>query len=75
MDASGLLGLLNLPSVLILVCGILGLLVGSFLNVVIYRLPKMMEHDWHAQCAELRGENVPQNEQLSLARPRSRCPE
>ena len=75
MDASGLLGLLNLPSVLILVCGILGLLVGSFLNVVIYRLPKMMEHDWHAQCAELRGENVPQNKQLSLARPRSRCPE
>lgn len=28
-------------------------MVGSFLNVVIYRLPKMMEREWHAQCAEL----------------------
>ena len=75
MDASSLLGLLDRPSVLIIVCGILGLLVGSFLNVVIHRLPKMMERDWHTQCAELRGENMPQDEQLSLAKPRSRCPE
>jgi leader peptidase (prepilin peptidase)/N-methyltransferase len=55
-------------------CGILGLLVGSFLNVVIHRLPKMMERDWHSQCAELRGEEVPASEHLSLAKPRSRCP-
>ena len=55
-------------------CGILGHLVGSFLNVVIHRLPKMMERDWHSQCAELRGEEVPASEHLSLAKPRSRCP-
>lgn len=33
--------------------GLLGLLVGSFLNVVIYRLPKMMENQWAAECAEM----------------------
>jgi leader peptidase (prepilin peptidase)/N-methyltransferase len=38
------------------VAGLLGLCVGSFLNVVIHRLPKMMEQDWQAQCADLRGE-------------------
>lgn len=54
--------------------GLLGLCVGSFLNVVIHRLPKMMERDWLAQCAELRGENVPADAPLSLSRPRSRCP-
>ena len=32
---------------------LLGLIVGSFLNVVIYRLPKMMEWDWHEQCCDL----------------------
>ena len=55
--------------------GLLGLCVGSFLNVVIHRLPKMMEQEWQAQCAELRGEIAPGvAEPLSLARPRSRCP-
>ena len=55
--------------------GLVGLCVGSFLNVVIHRLPKMMEADWSQQCAELRGESVPTlSEPLTLARPRSRCP-
>ena len=55
--------------------GLLGLCVGSFLNVVIHRLPKMMEMEWQAQCAELRGETVSSAaEPLSLAKPRSRCP-
>lgn len=54
--------------------GLLGLCVGSFLNVVIHRLPKIMEQDWHAQCADLRGEAVPAEPTLSLATPRSRCP-
>ena len=35
------------------VFGFIGLLVGSFLNVVIYRLPKMMEKQWADECAEL----------------------
>lgn len=54
--------------------GLLGLCVGSFLNVVIHRLPKMMEQEWQAQCAELRDEPAPTAATLSLARPRSRCP-
>ena len=55
--------------------GLLGLCVGSFLNVVIHRLPKIMEQEWHAQCAELRGEEAPSaTKTISLAKPRSRCP-
>ena len=53
---------------------LIGLAVGSFLNVVIYRLPKIIESAWQQECAELRGETLPQEEQISLARPRSRCP-
>ena len=54
--------------------GFLGLLVGSFLNVVIYRLPKMMEQQWAAECAELTGQTTePTAEKLSLISPRSRC--
>jgi leader peptidase (prepilin peptidase) / N-methyltransferase len=53
---------------------VFGLVVGSFLNVVIHRLPIMMERDWLAQCAELRGEEAHAQEPLSLAMPRSRCP-
>ena len=53
--------------------GVLGLLVGSFLNVVIYRLPKMMERQWALECAELQGTVAPAAEPFSLARPRSRC--
>lgn len=60
---------------LALAAGLLGLCVGSFLNVVIHRLPRMMEREWQAQCAELRGETPSTAEApLSLSRPRSRCP-
>ena len=62
------------PPLFSLVCGILGLLVGSFLNVVIHRLPKMLDNDWRCQCAELLGEEPPAGERLTLAYPRSRCP-
>jgi len=62
------------PLLFILVTVILGLLIGSFLNVVIYRLPVMMEREWLAQCAELNGKKIPENDELTLSTPRSRCP-
>ncbi len=54
--------------------GVLGLLVGSFMNVVIYRLPKMLEAEWADNCAELSGTEMPERAPFNLARPRSRCP-
>jgi leader peptidase (prepilin peptidase)/N-methyltransferase len=51
-----------------------GLLIGSFLNVVIHRLPIMMERDWQSQCAEFSGAPGPVFDSLSLVSPRSRCP-
>ena len=51
------------------------LLIGSFLNVVIHRLPKMMEADWHVQCAELRGEAIADAPAYNLWLPRSACPQ
>lgn len=68
-----MLSLLSDPLAFTILAGLLGLFVGSFLNVVIHRLPRMMERDWHAQAAELRGEEPPASERFNLAtqRPRS----
>lgn len=68
-------GFLSSPGGFLAAAVLFGLLVGSFLNVVIHRLPRMMEREWAAQCAELRGESASESEPFSLARPRSRCPE
>ncbi len=62
------------PPVFLFVCLLLGLAVGSFLNVVIYRLPKMMEAEWQAQAAQLRGETLAPAPRYDLAAPRSHCP-
>lgn len=51
-----------------------GLLIGSFLNVVVYRLPKMLEQQWAAECAEMSGTTPTSHPPFDLARPRSRCP-
>ena len=56
---------------------VLGLVVGSFLNVVIYRLPIMMERDWKRECEnflELSNENAAEPERFNLAVPNSCCP-
>ncbi len=55
---------------------VLGLLIGSFLNVVIYRLPVMMEREWKAQAHEYLGkdENTGEEAPFSLSRPASHCP-
>ena len=63
--------------------GVLGLLIGSFLNVVIHRLPRMMEQEWNAECEQWAEEQKangtkiqlpPATEVLTLSKPRSRCP-
>ncbi|CAN4267903.1 PulO Type II secretory pathway, prepilin signal peptidase PulO and related peptidases [Methylophilaceae bacterium] len=53
---------------------LLGLLLGSFLNVLIYRLPKMMERDWQADCQTLQGQTAQAASPYNLMRPRSSCP-
>jgi leader peptidase (prepilin peptidase)/N-methyltransferase len=62
---------------LLLAVTLIGLSVGSFLNVVVYRLPVMMERDWKKQCRELlelEKEEDRSQEPFDLIRPRSRCP-
>lgn len=84
-----ILGLLaNNTAALVISTGVLGLVVGSFLNVVILRLPQMMEREWRQQCAEFQtaesqsdttttAPHVPEPvpvERFDLVSPRSRCP-
>jgi leader peptidase (prepilin peptidase)/N-methyltransferase len=53
---------------------LVGLCVGSFLNVVVHRLPKMLERRWRADCADLAGRPAPDEPVYNLAVPRSACP-
>lgn len=62
------------PLLLAMAAGVLGLIVGSFLNVVIHRLPLMMQAEWRADCAEFEGREPAPAEPLNLVVPRSRCP-
>lgn len=52
---------------------VFGLLVGSFLNVVIYRLPRILERQWADECADLAGKEPAHAEPFNLVVPRSRC--
>jgi leader peptidase (prepilin peptidase)/N-methyltransferase len=73
-----ILSLLQSSSALyVTVAVLLGLVVGSFLNVVIHRLPKIIERQWRAECAELAGGSEPPGatETYNLVVPRSRCPD
>ncbi len=66
----------NTPLFITLVA-IFSLLVGSFLNVVIHRMPTMLQRSWRSQCREILGldcEAAADDESVSLLRPRSRCP-
>jgi leader peptidase (prepilin peptidase) / N-methyltransferase len=61
--------------VFVFTVAVFGLAIGSFLNVVIHRLPKMMEEDWRTQCAELAGTPAPAGAaRYNLIVPRSHCP-
>ncbi|MGH8482180.1 MAG: prepilin peptidase [Nevskiaceae bacterium] len=68
-------GLAHSPTFLALAILLLGLCVGSFLNVVAYRLPLMLERDWRRECRALLAlEPEPEPAPLSLVRPASHCP-
>lgn len=59
---------------LVPLAGLLGLLFGSFFNVVIYRLPKMLEARWQAEAAAWHGESPAPAPPFTLAFPASHCP-
>jgi leader peptidase (prepilin peptidase)/N-methyltransferase len=69
-----MLGWLAQPAVLPWLALVFGLCIGSFLNVVIHRLPKMLEREWRAECASLAGQEIPRAEPYNLFVPRSACP-
>ncbi|HLT26304.1 MAG TPA: A24 family peptidase [Zeimonas sp.] len=62
------------PPLAIGTAAVFGLLIGSFLNVVIHRVPKMLEREWAQQAAELRGEPGADQGRYDLLVPRSHCP-
>ncbi|MEW6693142.1 MAG: A24 family peptidase [Pseudomonadota bacterium] len=64
------------PALLYTVLAVLGLMVGSFLNVVILRLPKMLEARWKSECQEFLGQPVEEaaDKRFNLAFPASHCP-
>ena len=65
------------PVFFVIAMALLGLIIGSFLNVVIYRLPKMMQQDWHEQCCELleiKNEDGKEQQHINLIFPGSSCP-
>ena len=65
------------PYFLHLSIGLLGLLVGSFLNVVVYRLPIMLQRSWRKECLEFLEQeetNPASPDVFNLSQPRSRCP-
>jgi len=62
----------NLPASIL--AGIFGLLIGSFLNVVIYRVPKIMQREFDNYIAEQNGQDLPHKDVFNLMLPRSACP-
>ena len=56
------------------VLALFGLCIGSFLNVVIHRLPQMLERGWKLDSAEMLGVKIDAPAEISLSSPRSRCP-
>jgi leader peptidase (prepilin peptidase) / N-methyltransferase len=59
---------------ILLAVALVGLCVGSFLNVVIHRMPKMLDRGWREQCAELAGKPPAEEPTYNLWVPRSQCP-
>ena len=68
--------LINNPTALYLAVGLFSLCIGSFLNVVIYRTPKMMEQEWRTDCQLFLHPEQPiiDESKLTLSKPASTCP-
>jgi leader peptidase (prepilin peptidase)/N-methyltransferase len=62
------------PAMFIALCGVLGLLIGSFLNVVIHRIPIMMDNELRTECAVLAGNTITEQPTYNIITPRSACP-
>lgn len=65
---------MSADAIFLLGAAIIGLALGSFLNVVIHRLPKIMDAEWRAQCAEIEGRELPEQGRYNLLVPSSHCP-
>ena len=65
----------GIPLFYMILAFVVGLMIGSFLNVVIYRLPVMLEHEWKQQCSEIMNlDPVAETARFNLLTPASRCP-
>jgi len=69
----------TMPMFFLIFIGLLSLSVGSFLNVVVYRLPKMLEREWYGECREFLSEEISDIPvkplpKMSLSKPDSTCP-
>lgn len=62
------------PALFVTAVAVLSLAIGSFLNVVIHRLPKMLERQWRNDLIELNGQEVEAGPRYNLMLPRSQCP-
>jgi leader peptidase (prepilin peptidase)/N-methyltransferase len=74
MTPPTLLQILSAPGFFICAALLFGLVIGSFLNVVIHRLPRMLAREWQQEYADYRGETLPEEAPFNLAVPRSHCP-
>jgi leader peptidase (prepilin peptidase)/N-methyltransferase len=65
------------PNAFVALIAVLSLVIGSFLNVVVYRLPRMIENDWSEECREYLGLKINEedNQKLNLSLPFSHCPQ
>lgn len=63
------------PALFVTAVTVVSLAIGSFLNVVIHRLPKIIERRWRAELADLNGQAAPPAPAYNLVLPRSQCPE
>ncbi len=62
------------PALFVAFVALASLAIGSFLNVVIHRMPKIIERQWRAEMADANGQTLPEEPRYNLMVPRSQCP-